>query len=269
MGPIDSLGAFAVRGFTLLGDFSVFSLQTFGWMLRRRPAPKTLLPSLYLVGVRSVPVVCVTGMFIGMVMAVQMFSQFNKMGLGTRLGSMINITIVRELGPVLAATMLAGRVGCAMAAELATMRVSEQVDALSCLGAHPLHYLVVPRLLACTLLIPLLTIMADFMGIMGGALICTQIYGIESHFYWVNSEGFVNMWDVSMGLIKAVFFGIAIGLISCHRGLNSQPGAEGVGRASTEAFVTSFIAILVLDFFLAMLLINLYDFWIGSASRMF
>ena len=168
-------------------------------------------------------------MFIGMVMAVQMFSQFNKMGLGTRLGSMINITIVRELGPVLAATMLAGRVGCAMAAELATMRVSEQVDALSCLGANPLHYLVVPRLLACTLLIPLLTVMADFMGIMGGALICTRIYGVESHFYWANSEGYVKTFDVLMGLIKATFFGIAIALISCHRGLNSQRRRRGRG----------------------------------------
>ena len=220
-----------------------------------------------MVGVRSVPVVSITGMFIGMVMAVQMFSQFNKMGLGTRLGSMINITIVRELGPVLAATMLAGRVGCAMAAELATMRVSEQVDALSCLGANPLHYLVVPRLLACTLLIPLLTVMADFMGIMGGALICTRIYGVESHFYWANSEGYVKIFDVVMGLVKATFFGIAIALISCHRGLNSQGGAEGVGRASTESFVTSFVVILVLDFFLTILLLSIYDIVFGGSGR--
>ena len=145
IGPVTSLGNHAIVALTLLGDFTVFSLRTFYWLLTRRPAPKTLLPSLYMVGVRSVPVVSITGMFIGMVMAVQMFSQFNHMGLGTSLGSMINITIVRELGPVLAATMLAGRVGCAMAAELATMRVSEQVDALSCLGANPVHYLVVPR----------------------------------------------------------------------------------------------------------------------------
>src|SRR5258708_6621383 len=165
------------------------------------------------------------------------------MGLATRLGSMINITLVRELGPVLAATMLAGRVGCAMAAELATMRVTEQIDALSCLGAHPLHYLVVPRLLACTLLIPLLTVMADFMGIMGAALIVTKIYALEPHFYWAHSSSFVRMADVLMGLIKALFFGAAIALISCHRGLNSQGGAEGVGRASTEAFVASFVAI--------------------------
>jgi phospholipid/cholesterol/gamma-HCH transport system permease protein len=183
---------------------------------------------------------------------------------------MINITIVRELGPVLAATMLAGRIGSAMSAELATMRVTEQVDALSCLGAHPLHYLVVPRVLACGLLIPLLTVMADFMGIMGGAFICTRLYGVEAHYYWEHTEGFVSMWDVSMGMVKAFFFGISIALISCHRGLNSQPGAEGVGRAATEAFVASFVVILILDFFLAILLLGLYEqFILQGVSRTF
>src|SRR5437763_9781850 len=206
-GPIASLGVVAIRALTLLGDFSIFSLQTLAWMFRRRPAPGTLMPSFYLVGVRSVPVVAITGMFIGMVMAVQIYNQFYRMGIATRLGSMINITIVRELGPVLAATMLAGRVGSAMAAELATMKITEQVDALAALGAHPLHYLVAPRLLACTLLIPLLTIMADFMGIMGGAFICTRVYGIESHYYWQHTADFVKMFDVFLGIIKAVFFG--------------------------------------------------------------
>ena len=258
-GPISSLGNIAIYAVSILGDFGIFAAQAFGWMLRRRPAPGTLMPSFYLVGVRSVPVVAITGMFIGMVMAVQMYNQFNKMGMATRLGSIINITIVRELGPVLAATMLAGRVGSAMAAELATMRVTEQVDALSCLGAHPLHYLVVPRLLACGLLIPLLTVMADFMGIMGGAFICTRLFGVEAHYYWAHTEYFVTMWDVSMGMIKAFFFGVSIALISCHRGLNSQAGAEGVGRSATEAFVASFVVILILDFFLAILLITLYD----------
>ena len=128
-GFIVGLGELGAHAVTLLGDFSLFASRTFGWMIRRRPAPHTLMPSFYLVGVRSVPVVAVTGMFIGMVMAVQMFNQFNAMGMATRLGSMINITLVRELGPVLAATMLAGRVGSAMAAELATMRITEQIDA--------------------------------------------------------------------------------------------------------------------------------------------
>ena len=111
-------------------------------------------------------------------------------------------------------------------------------------------------------------VMADFMGIMGGALIVTKIYALEPHFYWAHSSSFVKMWDVFMGLIKAVFFGIAIALISCHRGLNSQGGAEGVGRASTEAFVASFIVILTIDFFLGMLLIHLYDLWLGGGPSL-
>jgi phospholipid/cholesterol/gamma-HCH transport system permease protein len=112
--------------------------------------------------------------------------------------------------------------------------------------------------------------MADFMGIMGGAFICTRLYGVESHFYWSHSQYYVSMWDVSMGLIKAFFFGCSIGLISCHRGLNSQAGAEGVGRAATEAFVASFVVILVLDFFLAILLLSLYEtFVLQGAVRSF
>ncbi len=269
-GLVAYVGWVGIRSLTLLGDFFLFMTQSFGWLFRRPPAPGTLMPSFYVVGVRSVPVVAITGMFIGMVLAVQTFNQFNKMGMATRLGSMINISVVRELGPVLAATMLAGRIGGAMAAELATMRVTEQIDALSCLGAHPIHYLVVPRLLACGLLIPLLTIMADFMGIMGGAFVCTRLYGVESHFYWQHSEDYVSMWDVGMGLVKAFFFGCSIALISCHRGLNSQPGAEGVGRAATEAFVASFVTILVVDFFLSILLIAAYDrFILEGAVRSF
>jgi phospholipid/cholesterol/gamma-HCH transport system permease protein len=266
-GLITSLGDLGIHTLVHLGDFAIFVGRTFAWLFSRRPAKHTILPSFYTVGVRSVPVVAITGMFIGMVMAVQMFNTFNRMGLATRLGSMINITIVRELGPVLAATMLAGRVGSAMAAELATMRITEQVDALSVLGAHPLHYLVVPRVVACTLLIPLLTIMADFMGVMGGALICTRIFGIEAHYYWQHTENFVDLWDVSMGIIKATFFGCAIGLVACHRGLNSAAGAEGVGRASTEAFVISFVVILVLDFFLGMFLISLHELIVGETAQ--
>jgi len=220
--------------------------------------------------VLSVPVVAITGLFIGMVLAVQSYSQFHHLGLETRLGSIINISVVRELGPVLAATMLAGRVGSAMAAELATMRITEQIDALASLGSNPVHYLVVPRLLACVLLIPLLTVLADFMGVMGGAFICVEVYGVESFHYWRHADEFIGMWDVGTGLAKSVFFGAAIALISCHRGFNSRPGAEGVGRAATESFVLSFIAILILDFFLAMFFNSLYDYlWPGAGARLF
>jgi phospholipid/cholesterol/gamma-HCH transport system permease protein len=252
-----------------LGDISLFAGRTLAWIARARPYARTLLPALYAVGVRSVPVIAITGMFIGMVLAVQSYGQFHQLGLATHLGGIINISVVRELGPVLAATMLAGRVGSAMAAELATMRVTEQIDALACLGANPLHYLVVPRFLACVLLIPLLTIMADFMGVMGGALIVIRVYHVEAYYYWQHTQTMLSLWDVVTGLIKPIFFGAAIAVISCHRGFHSKAGAEGVGRAATEAFVASFIAILVLDFFLAMFLNNLYDFlWPGNGVQL-
>ena len=246
--PIHRVGELAFEFVCDIGDAAVFSLIAMGWLFRKAPRWSVMVPNLYSIGVSSVPVVAITGTFIGMVLAVQAFSQFEMMGLATRLGSVINISLVKELGPVLAATMLAGRVGSAMSAELGTMRVTEQIDALSALGTNPIYYLVVPRFLACFLLIPLLTLMADFMGVIGGAVVSTQLLGVDSYAYWLHSREFVGSADLFAGIFKSFFFGAAIALISCHRGFNSGAGAEGVGRAATEAFVYSFIAILFIDF---------------------
>ena len=248
----------AHRAIYLLGDWSLFAGQTLAWTFRRLPAQRTLLHNFYEVGVRSVGVILITGLSIGMIVAVQMYSIFHRYGLETRLGGMINVSVVRELGPLLAAIVLAGRVGSAMAAELATMRITEQIDALACLGANPIHYLVVPRFLACLFLIPLLTALADLIGVLGGALICIHVYGVDSFYYWTLSRSFLGLWDVNVGLVKSIFFGAAIGLISCHRGFHSRPGAQGVGRAATEAFVVSFITILILELFLGMFFSGYY-----------
>jgi phospholipid/cholesterol/gamma-HCH transport system permease protein len=211
----------------------------------------------------------ITGGFIGMVLAVQAYEQFRLMKLETRLGSIINISLVRELGPVLAATMLAGRVGSAMAAELGTMRVTEQIDALRALGANPVHYLVVPRFLACLFLVPLLTAFADGVGMIAGWFFSTEVLGINSFHYWYHSYKYVYAYDVLSGLLKSMFFGASIGLISCHRGFNCGAGAEGVGQAATDAFVLSFIAILVLDFFLGVFVNALwYVLWPSPISLM-
>ena len=176
----------------------------------------------------------------------------------TGLGAVINVSLVKELGPVLAATMLAGRVGSAMAAELGTMRVTEQIDAIRALGANPVGQLVVPRFLACFLLIPVLTIVADTVGIVGGWLFSTQALDVNSHFYWAHSRAFVTAFDVATGLIKSVFFGGAIALVACYHGFHCRAGAKGVGRAATVSFVVSFVAILALDFFLGLLLNTSY-----------
>lgn len=255
---VASWGGLAIDAIVVVGELALFSMRTFYWLFTRLPRWETLLPNFDQVGVNSLPVVALTGTFIGMVLAVQSYFQFQALGLETRLGAVINMTLVRELGPVLAATMLAGRVGSAMAAELGTMRVTEQIDALDALGANPIHYLVVPRFLACVLLIPLLTIMADFMGVVGGYFYSVWILGIDEHFYWENSQVYVGVFDLATGLFKSVFFGAAIALVSCHRGFNSGAGAEGVGKAATAAFVYSFVLILVLDLILAIVLDSIY-----------
>ena len=228
------------------------------WMVTRLPRRDTLFSNLYQVGVSSLPVIALTGTFIGMVLAVQSYFQFRQLGLETRLGAVINMTLVRELGPVLAATMLAGRVGSAMAAELGTMRVTEQIDALASMGANPIRYLVVPRFLACIFMIPTLTVMADFMGVAGGHFYSVIVLGIDIHHYWANSAQFVGQFDLFSGLIKSVFFGAAIAMVACYQGFNCKPGAEGVGRASTSSFVYSFIFILALDLFLNIALDSIY-----------
>jgi phospholipid/cholesterol/gamma-HCH transport system permease protein len=188
-----------------------------------------------------------------MVLAVQAYSQFNALGMETSIGSVIHTSVMRELGPVLAAVMLAGRIGTAMAAQLGTMRVTEQIDAMACLGVDPVRFLVGPRFLASVLMIPLLTAVADLMGVVGSSAICLYVFRIEPHFYWEHATGYVSRFDILSGLAKATVFGGVLSLICCHRGFHSKAGAEGVGRAATEGFVLSFVAILFLDFVLALL----------------
>ena len=248
-----------VDALTTLGDMAIFSWKMARWLFTSLPRKGTILPNFYHVGVLSLPVVALTGTFIGMVLAVQSFVQFENIGLESRMGAVINMSLVRELGPVLAATMLAGRVGSAMAAVLGTMRVTEQIDALTSMGANPIHYLVVPRFLACILLIPALTVMADFMGIVGGYFYSVQMLGIDHYQYLNNSRQFVGGWDFFMGIFKSFFFGGIIAIVSCYRGFHCQAGAEGVGRAATAAFVFSFVLILGIDLLLNIFLDAVYS----------
>ncbi|MDO5308173.1 MAG: ABC transporter permease [Planctomycetia bacterium] len=231
----------------LAGNLAVFSFSTAFWLLTKGPKRETLTRAFYNIGVLSIPVVMLTGAFIGMVLAVQSYPQFKVIGMETRIGAAINLSLVKELGPVLAATMLAGRVGCSLAAELGTMRVTEQIDALASMGVNPIHYLVVPRFLACLILIPGLTLFADLMGVLGGMSFSIGLLNVDWSYYWNYSQNVVGMFDVFAGMFKSVFFGGAIALICCHQGFRCGAGAEGVGKAATSSFVLSFIAILFLD----------------------
>ena len=262
---IGIVGAKTIGGVNNMGRFARFVWQSMITSLRSCASSHTyplIWTQMNIIGVRSVPVVMITGAFVGMTLAVQAYDQLAGMGLEEHLGVLINISVVKELGPVLAAVMLAGRIGGALTAELGTMNVTEQIDAIRSMGTDPIRYLVVPRLLACLLLTPVLIIYADLMGIIGGYFVSVVQLGINSRAYWNFSANGVELWDISIGVIKGFFFGAAIAVISCYKGFTCKEGAQGVGRACTEAFVASFISILALDFALAVIFKAIYNtFW--------
>jgi phospholipid/cholesterol/gamma-HCH transport system permease protein len=267
LGIVETVGRNTNNVLAAFGDFFIFCFRTFGWLgagVANWRAIRLLLPQMYEVGVRSVPVVAVTGAFIGMVLAVETHTQFKSIGQEDRLGSVINLSVVKQIGPVLAAVMLAGRVGGALTAELGTMNVTEQLDALRVMGADPIRYLVVPRFVACVLLTPMLTVYSDFLGVLGGWVISVPFLGVPNQPYWFYSAQGVDTWQVMEGLIKSVFFGGSIGLISCYKGFTCGSGASGVGRACTESFVSSFLTIIVLNFFFAHLLRAMYTAQYGT-----
>lgn len=209
---------------------------------------------LYLIGTRSVPVLVVTGAVVGAILAIESFAQFRELGQERRLGILVNVSIVRQIGPVLAGVMLAGRVGSALTAELGSMRVTEQLDAMRVMAADPLRVLVAPRFVGCVVMIPVLTMASNVCGFAGGWLVTTVFYGVDSGAYWRFSADFIDWFDVLSGLVKSVFFGGAIALVACYKGFTCGGGAQGVGRATTESFVLSFIAIVLLNLVLAKLL---------------
>ncbi|MCL2700181.1 MAG: ABC transporter permease [Phycisphaerae bacterium] len=266
----DKLGSHVVRRVGDFGDFCLFTGRSLAWVvdpqaLRWRNV-RLLFPQLYRVGTASIPVVVIIGIFVGMVLSVQSVMQFRAIGREGAMGSLIILSVLRELGPVLAAVILAGRVGGGLAAELGTMRVTEQIDALRAMGSDPLRVLVVPRFLACVLLIPILTIYANFMGIVGGYVVSVHVYGVNPANFWEGGAATVTNFDLLYGPIKSLFFGSMISLICCYKGFTCRPGAAGVGRACTEAFVASAMAIIIMDFFLSAILNDISTAIYGPAK---
>ena len=259
---IDIIGEKTICGISDTGRFARFLWHTAAALLHsifvRRTWPLVWI-QVNIIGVRSVPVIMTTGGFVGMTLAYQAYDQLAGMGLEEHLGALVNISVVKELGPVLAGVMLAGRVGGALTAELGTMNVTEQIDAVRSMGTDPIRYLVAPRVLACLLLTPFLIIYADLLGVLGGYIVSTSLFGINGHAYWEFSTSSVALWDISIGVIKGVFFGAAIAATSCYKGFTCKQGAHGVGQACTEAFVASFISILALDFALAVIFKAIYN----------
>ncbi|MFH1202103.1 MAG: ABC transporter permease [Candidatus Omnitrophota bacterium] len=199
------------------------------------------------IGVDSLPIVSIVAIFTGMVLALQTAYQMKKLSSEIYIANIVAVSLVRELGPVLTALIVAGRMGAAITAEIGTMSVTEQVDALHTLAANPIKYLVVPRFLGLLIMLPLLTIYSDLVGIFGGYFICVSKIGISSSIYLNMTFESLALKDIFTGLIKAIFFGIIIALVSCFSGLRTEGGAEGVGKATTSSVVTSFIFIITAD----------------------
>jgi phospholipid/cholesterol/gamma-HCH transport system permease protein len=233
---------------TLLAKEAIASLFTF------KVAWRDQLYQIYFVGVKSQSVVLITGAFTGMVLGAQTYFQFHKVKMDTATLAVVSVSMCSELGPVLTGLMVAGRVGAAIAAELGTMKVTEQIDALRTLATHPVDFLVVPRLVALITALPLLTAESIAIGIGAGYLVGVYLLGIEPTYLWANMLKYTAPEDVVIGMIKALIFGGIVAIVGCYKGMFCGEGAEGVGRATTEAVVFSSITILITNFFLTLTL---------------
>jgi phospholipid/cholesterol/gamma-HCH transport system permease protein len=245
------------EGIQGLGQMSLLFYEAARSFFTRKLDWRDIVYQLYFIGVKSQSVVLVTGAFTGMVLCAQTYFQFHKVKMDTATLAVVSVSMSSELGPVLTALMVVGRVGAAMAAELGTMRVTEQIDALRTLATHPTDYLVVPRLVATLLAMPLLTAESVVIGITAGYVVGVHLLRIDATYAWANMVKYSHAQDVVTGLIKALIFGGIIATVSCYKGMNCGQGAEGVGRATTEAVVYASISILISNFFLTLFLTQL------------
>jgi phospholipid/cholesterol/gamma-HCH transport system permease protein len=253
-----ALGTPLLAFWQYLGELVMLAGDTFRSIFSGRIRWRLFFNQIVEVGLLSQLVVVITGAFTGAVFSAQTYFQFNKLGMGSAVGAVVSVAICRELGPVLTALMVTGRVGAAMSAEIGTMKVTEQIDALRALAVYPTDYLVVPRALAMMVSMPLLVAECIAVGIAVGYLVAISLLEINGTYYMANMVRWTRNRDIIMGLSKAFCFGILIVFISCHKGLTAREGAVGVGRATTEAVVNSSVAVLICNFFLTMTLNIIY-----------
>jgi phospholipid/cholesterol/gamma-HCH transport system permease protein len=237
-----------------MGSVFIFLSQTLRWTLSRPFYLKNVLKQMEQIGVNSIPVVLTTAISTGMVLALQSYTGFKRFGAESLIGAVVSLSMTRELGPVLTGLMVAGRAGAAMAAELGTMKVTEQIDALTTLATNPMKYLVVPRFVASTVMMFFLTVLGMMIGVAGGYFVGVKVLGTNPVTYINQSIDNTEVTDIWYGLIKSLVFGAVVGLIGCYKGFHTEGGAEGVGKATTGAVVVSCMLILILDYFLSALL---------------
>ncbi len=252
---LDVLGGTLFGLAEAMGSLVILTRQTLYWL--KSAERRTVMEQIVAMGVDSIPVTTLTSLFTGMVLALQTGFSFRKVfNEPLYVGTVVGLSLTKELGPVLTAVVVAGRVGAAIAAELGTMKVTEQIDALYTLGTNPVKYLAVPRFIACVLSIPLLTVMAIFVGIIGGEIISIYRLGIPMTTY-LNEIRTIGWKECAHGIIKSFFFAAIIAIISCYKGFTCEGGAEGVGKATTSAVVISMVLVLVFDYFLSAFLVSI------------
>jgi phospholipid/cholesterol/gamma-HCH transport system permease protein len=247
--PVNSKVAVWLEG---LGQITLLAKEAISSLFRWKSSWRDLLYQIYFMGVKSQSVVLITGAFTGMVLGAQTYFQFHKVKMDTATLAVVSVSMCSELGPVLTGLMVAGRVGAAIAAEIGTMRVTEQIDALRTLATHPVDYLVVPRLLAAHIVLPLLTVEAIALGIGSAYVVGVYLLGIDPTYSWANMVKYTGANDVTIGLIKSFIYGGIVALVGCYKGMYCGEGAEGVGKATTESVVYSSITILITNFFLTL-----------------
>ena len=236
------------RFFQVLGEMLILLGRATMWALRPPFRFGLIFQQMDFIGVGSLPIILLVSIFVGGVFGLQTVEALRMFNADGYVGSAVSLTLTREIAPVLAALMVSGRAGSAMATELGSMRITEQIDALATLAVNPIQYLVVPRLIASTIMLPLLTLVFDVMGIVGAYIFAVTIKGVDAGVFIYNIRWFTDIADMGMGLIKAAVFGLALALISCHQGYNASGGAKGVGIATMRAVVISSVAVLMLDF---------------------
>lgn len=247
--PVAALGSVVLHGLSELGRVVLMLAAALRWVLRGRLEIRETVAQINRIGVESLPVVLITGAFSGMVVAFQTAQQLAQFGGQGFVGGLVGLSLTREAAPVFTAIAAAGRVGAGIAAEIGTMAVTEQVDALRVLATDPVRYLVVPRLAAAALALPILTVFANVVGGVGGYAVATTA-GVSSGVFISSLQRFLWPYDLVVGLIKAVVFGIIIASVGCYRGLHATGGADGVGRATTGAVVVAIVLILMFNYFL-------------------
>lgn len=249
----ERIGRFVIKWLTCVGEVVLLFAETLR-QLKRPPRMRHVFAQMAHLGVDTFPIAALTLLFTGMVMTLQTADVFIEFGAQSTIGGIVSIAIGRELGPVLAGVVLAGRVGSAITAEISTMKVTEQIDALKVMATSPVGYLVVPRMIACMIMAPILTAFGDMIGVLGGWVVATARSGISSFIYWHSIDVFLKMNDFAGGLIKAAVFGIIVSILGCYCGLKAPDGAEGVGVATTRSVVSSIIMIFFANVFLSMII---------------